>query len=66
MVHSEVMINDNMEVKQIDNFKYLRAYTDKDGLGETQVKHQIQQSRLLGSVNSLWWDHNILKENRKN
>ena len=51
----EVHIDDNAAVRQVKKFKYLGAYIDKNGLGHTEIKHRIQQSRkVLGCMNSFW------------
>lgn len=55
----EVMINDDVQVKQVDQFKYLGAQINKEGLGTFEIKNRIQQSRkIIGVLNSLWWENN--------
>lgn len=62
----QVLINDQTMIKQVDRFKYLGAYINKNGLGECEIRQRIYQSRkIIGCLNSLWWDRNISQKNKK-
>lgn len=62
----EVLINDDTEIKQVDEIKYLGALVDNKGIGQREVKHRITESRkIIGCLNSLWWDKNISRKNKK-
>lgn len=65
-VKFEVMINDVLQVKPMDQFKYRGAQINKDGLGTFEINNRIQQSRkIIGALNPLWWDKNISIKNKK-
>lgn len=50
----------------MDEFKYLGARIDKNGIGGKEIKHRINESRkIIGCLNSLWWDKNIRRGNKK-
>lgn len=62
----EVLINEDIEIKQVEKFKYLGYCIDKNDLGETKIKDRIKQGRkIVESLNSLWWDKNISKKTKK-
>lgn len=56
----EVLIKDSTSIEQVDEFKYLGALITREGLGKPEIKKRIEQSRkVLGSLNSIWWDKHI-------
>ena len=62
----EVLINDDVQVRQVDKFKYLGTVIDKDGIGYQEICHRIQKARnVVGALNSIWWDKNINNTNKK-
>lgn len=62
-----IFISDNETVKQVDQFKYLGVLINKDeGIGRTEIKNRIEQSRkVIGCLNSVWWDRNISRDVKK-
>lgn len=46
-VRFEVLIDDNVEIKQVEKFNSRGAYIDKHGLGETKIKQRKRQSRKV-------------------
>lgn len=62
----QVLINDDVAIKQVDSFKYLGATIDRNGLGTKEIEARIVQSKkIIGCLNSLWWDKNISKKKTK-
>lgn len=56
----EILIDDNVQIKQVDEFKYLGAFVDRNGIGDREMRHRIQKARnVVGALNSIWWDKNI-------
>ena len=61
----QVLINDDVAIKQVDSFKYLGATIDRNGLGTKEIEARIVQSKkIIGCLNSLWWDKNISKKKK--
>ena len=46
----QVLINDNVEIKQVEKFKYLGSYLDKNVLGELEIKYRLGVKLWIGSV----------------
>jgi hypothetical protein len=62
----EILINDGSTIVQVEKFKYLGAVVDKDGIDEREIKHRLQEAKkIIGCLNSLWWDRNIFKKTKK-
>ena len=62
----DILINDETRVKQVDKFKYLGVMIDKDGIGKLEKQMRIQNARkVIGALNSIWWDKNISLKNKK-
>lgn len=58
--YTMVLISNGKEVKQVKRLKYLGAYIDKTGLGETEIRHKyITAEKSLDSWMCFWWDWNI-------
>ena len=65
-VRFEVLIKDDTFVKQVNTFKYLGVTIDKDGIGQQEIHTRTKKARqVVGALNSIWWDKNISKENKK-
>ncbi|XP_071644241.1 uncharacterized protein [Temnothorax longispinosus] len=62
-----IHITEAQEVGQVDAFKYLGTVITKDErIGATNIKSRIEQSRkVLGCLNSVWWDKNISARAKK-
>ncbi|KAL3285582.1 hypothetical protein HHI36_000112 [Cryptolaemus montrouzieri] len=51
----EVLINDEVAVKQVKCFKYLGALIDSEGLRKEEVKARIRSSKkIIGCLSNLW------------
>lgn len=62
----EVLINDDTQIKQVDNFKYLGTTLDKDGIGQREIRTRIRNARkVIGALNPVWWDKSINLKNKK-
>lgn len=62
----EVLIDEDTAIKQVEKFKYLGAIVDRNGIGGAEIKHRIQEGRkIIGCLNSLWWDRNISNHTKK-
>lgn len=62
----EVFINDNVQIQQVDKFKYLGATINNEGLGKEEIQTRIQKSKqVIGCLNSLWWDRNLSATTKK-
>lgn len=62
----EVLINDDAQIKQVDKYKYLGTVVDGNGIGSENIRFRIQQARkVVGALNSIWWDKDINKTNKK-
>lgn len=62
----EVLINDDVQIRQIEQFKYLGVIIDGDGIGSQNIRFRIQEARkVIGALNSVWWDKNINRTNKK-
>jgi Reverse transcriptase (RNA-dependent DNA polymerase) len=59
----EILINDGSTIVQVEEFKYLGAVVDKNGIDEREIKHRLQEAKkIIDCLNSLWWDRNIFKK----
>ncbi|XP_030758447.1 uncharacterized protein LOC115884099 [Sitophilus oryzae] len=62
----EVLITDDTQVTQVNNFKYLGSIVTKQGIGEDEIKLRIQAGkRVVGCLNSLWWDQHLSLRTKK-
>lgn len=62
----DIILNNNHQVKQVNDFKYLGVTVDNNGIGKSEIKERIQKARkVVGALNSIWWDNNINKKNKK-
>jgi Reverse transcriptase (RNA-dependent DNA polymerase) len=62
----EVLINDDVEIKQVEKFKYLGATLNKNGLGRQEILTRVQNGkRVVGCLNSVWWDRHISRKTKK-
>ena len=62
----EVLLNDEICIKQVEEFKYLGVLVDRQGIGDTELKHRTKSARkVIGSLNMLWWDKHISSKNKK-
>ena len=53
-------IEENVTVKQVQNFKYLCVSLNKKGMNSRDIVNKICKGRqIIGCLNSLWWDKNI-------
>lgn len=58
--HFEILITENTSIKQVEEFKYLGAVINREGLGNKEIQRRVEQSRkVVGCLNSVWWDKNI-------
>ena len=61
----EILISEGESIKEVDKFKYLGTLTTKEGIGSPYIQLRIEQARrVLGSLNSIWWDKNISKNTK--
>lgn len=61
-----ILINDETEIKQVDKYKYLGVTITTDGFGSAEIKSRIEQSkRIIGCLNSVWWDKHIHIKTKK-
>lgn len=66
VVQFDVLLNDANYIKQVNEFKYLGAIIDNNGLGAREVKQRIQNARkVIGALNSIWWEKGITKKNKR-
>lgn len=62
----DVLLNDDSHVKQVSEFKYLGVTIDNNGIGKREINQRVQKARkVLGALNSVWWDKSITKKNKK-
>lgn len=62
----DVLLNDDSQVKQVTEFKYLGVSVDSNGIGKREINQRIQKARqVLGALNAIWWDNNITKKTKK-
>lgn len=62
----ELLLNDEVQLSQVEQFKYLGVNINKRGLEQQEVKIRIQNAkRVIGCLNSVWWDRHISKRNKK-
>ena len=62
----EVFIDDNVQIQQVDKFKYLGATINNEGLGKEEIQTRIQKSKqVIGCLNSLWWDRKLSATTKK-
>lgn len=62
----QILIDDDIEVKQVENFKYLGCTISRDGIGKEEVRNKVEQGKkVVGCLNSIWWDKHIRKEVKK-
>lgn len=62
----DILIDDKAEIQQVDTFKYVGAIVDKNGIGGTEIRQRIQNARrVVGALNSIWWDKHINIKNKK-
>ncbi|XP_030758926.1 uncharacterized protein LOC115884471 [Sitophilus oryzae] len=62
----ELLLNDEVQLSQVEQFKYLGVNINKRGPEQQEVKIRIQNAkRVIGCLNSVWWDRHISKRNKK-
>lgn len=61
----EILISEGQYIKEVNKFKYLGTLTTKEGIGSPDIQLRIEQARrVLGSLNSIWWDKNISRNTK--
>ena len=61
-----INIEQNVTIKQVQNFKYLGVSFNKKGVISKDVVNQICKGRqIIGCLISLWWDKNISLDTQK-
>lgn len=65
MANFQVMIDDNSSIKQVNQTKYLGAIIGTEGTSDREIRSRMEKSRkVLGCLNSIWWDKNISKSTK--
>ncbi|XP_030757801.1 uncharacterized protein LOC115883584 [Sitophilus oryzae] len=63
----ELLLNDEVQLSQIEQIKYLGVNINKRGLEQQEVKIRIQNAkRVIECLNSVWWDRQVSKRNWTN
>ena len=59
-------IEENVTIKQVQNFKYLRVSLNKNGIISKDIVNKICIGRqIIGCPDPLWWDKNISLDKKK-
>lgn len=50
----DVVINEKATVTQVDKLKYLAAIVGRNGVGEWEIKHRLQEAKkMVGCLNTI-------------
>ena len=61
-----INIEENVTIKQVQNFKYLGVNLNKKGINSKDIVNKICKGKqIIGCLNSLWGDKIISLETKK-